>query len=435
MTTTATAPATVAAPHQVFPLLNLTRIEEAMGRIQGQVKKTPLVRSETLERVVDNKNVDLYLKMESFQRTGAFKERGALNKLLLLTPEERASGVVAASAGNHAQGVAFHAGRLGVKATIVMPETTPMIKVQSTKDYGANVVLKGSNFDEAYAHALQVQKESGAVFVHPFNDFDVMCGQGTLGLELMEQNPYLDVIIVPIGGGGLISGILTAVKEVNPKIKVVGVQSAALPSMRAALDAGKVVTVNAGYTLADGLSVKRTGDNTFEVVRQLADEVVTVDEEEIADALLLLLEKEKILVEGAAASAFAAVLHNKVKCLNDNKRHRVAMIMSGGNIDVNVLAKVIERGLAKQGRLTKLNVKLPDRVGTLASLVSIIGECQANINEIFHNRAFSKTSYVGEIEVEITLETRGAEHCTQVITRLEQAGYSVTAITNPRSTN
>jgi threonine dehydratase len=399
-------------------MVTLADIEAARRRIGDQVKLSPCVKSEGFHKLTDSQ---CFFKFENLQMTGSFKERGACNKLLQLNAEERARGVIAASAGNHAQGVAYHAGRLGIAATIVMPEATPLIKVQSTRGYGAKVVLHGANFDEAHAEARRLQQAENLVFVHPFDDEAVIAGQGTVGLELLEQNPYLEVVIVPIGGGGLIGGVATALKEVNPRIRVVGVEPAVLPSMKVAVEQGKPVVIEPATTLADGLAVKQAGSVTLPVVQKYVDEIVTVDEEEIANAILLLLEREKTVVEGAGAASLAALINGKVKAPG----RKVAMILSGGNIDVTILSRIIERGLVKDGRLVRLTVRLPDRPGTLARFTAVLAEKRANIIEIYHNRAFTRGTGLGETEVEVTLETRGLEHIEELKRTLGERGYTV----------
>ena len=319
-------------------MIGIREIEEARARIDEHVVTTPCAKSEWFSKLTGSKT---YFKLENLQMTGSFKERGALNKILTLTAAEREHGVIAASAGNHAQGVAYHAGRLGIPATIVMPERTPLIKVQNTRSFGAKTVLSGGNFDEAYAESRRLQKEKNLTFVHPFDDEMVIAGQGTIGLELLEQNPYLEVVIVPIGGGGLISGIAAAIKEVNPRIRVIGVQAEVLPSMKASVAAGELVTVPPGRTIADGIAVKRPGELTLAYVREFVDDIVTVSEEEIANAILLLLEREKTVAEGAGAAAVAALINGRVPAALGRK---TAMIVSGGNIDVNTIARVIEKG-------------------------------------------------------------------------------------------
>jgi len=358
------------------------------------------------------------VKLENLQMTGSFKERGAANFLLQLSAAERRRGVVTASAGNHGLAVAFHSARLGIPATIVMPEYAPLIKVTSARRYGADVVLEGANFDEAYARARALEQERGPVFVHPFDDERVIAGQGTLGLELLDQEPGLDAVLVAIGGGGLAAGVALALKALRPDVRVIGVQSAALPAMQRALEDGVRVTVPPAPTIADGIAVRRVGELTFELVRKHVDEVVTVTEEELANAILILLEVEKTVVEGAGAVGLAALVNRPLGL----DGARVALVLSGGNIDVTVLSRIIERGLVKGGRLVRLRVSLRDRPGELARLAALIAEERANILHIEHDRAFSDAP-VGEAEVELTLETWGRDQIDRVLARLAADGY------------
>jgi threonine dehydratase len=402
-------------------MVNLQDILAARERIRGAIRPTPCPASDYFTERTGCAAV--WFKMENLQRTGAFKERGALNKLLTLSPEEKARGVIAASAGNHAQGLAYHALKLGVKATIVMPERTPLIKVSRTRDeYGARVILKGTNFDEAYAEARRIQEEQNLVFVHPFDDPHVIAGQGTIGLELLEQTPFADMVVVPIGGGGLISGVACALKETNPRIQVVGVQTEALASMKASLAAGHVVELPAGTTIAEGIAVRRAGEITYSMVRKYVDEVVTVDEEEIANAILVMLEQEKSVVEGAGAVGVAALINGHLPKANGKK---VVILLGGGNIDMNFISRIIERGLVKAGRLVRLEVSMPDRPGMLARLTAQIAEQRANVVEIHHNRAFSKKAGLGEVMVEVTLETTGRPHIQELMDALGRQGWQV----------
>ena len=353
--------------------------------------------------------------------TGSFKERGAANRLLQLSADERGRGVVTASAGNHGLAVALHAARLGVPATIVMPEWAPLIKVTSARRHGAEVILHGENFDEARACASEVSAARGRVMVPPFDDDAVIAGQGTLGLELLEQCPEMDAVIVPVGGGGLIAGVALAVKARRPGARVIGVQSEAFPSMRRALDEGRRVEVPAAATIADGIAVRVVATRTLDVARALVDTVVTVSEEEIANAILLLLEIEKTVVEGAGATPLAALLNRQI----DLAGATVVLVLSGGNIDVTMLSRIIERGLVKDARLVRLDVLLLDRPGALARLGDVIADVRANIVHIEHDRAFSRFAAIGETEVELTLETTGRDHIDALKARLAAAGYRV----------
>jgi threonine dehydratase len=397
-------------------MVNLSDIQAALGRIRESIYLSPCARSEFFSQTTANQ---VYLKFDNLQRTGAFKERGARNKLLLLSKEERGRGVIAASAGNHGQGVAYHAGKLGIRVQICMPLTTPLIKVSSTRAYGAEVVLHGANYDEAYEEALRRSQAEGLTFVHAFDDDAVIAGQGTIGLELMEQHPDLQAVIVPIGGGGLIGGIACAVKESNPKIQVFGVQPSRLPSMKVAVAEGKPVTLNAASTIADGIAVRRAGERTLPLVQKYVDGIVTVEEEEIANAILLLLEREKTLAEGAGAAAIAALVNRKLSLVEKN----VAVLVCGGNIDVTLLSRIIERGLVKDGRLVRLRVHLPDYPGALHRLTAILAQHRANIVETDYDRAYHGVN-LGETAIEITMETRGPDHIAEIISALGAAGYA-----------
>ncbi|HET8732660.1 MAG TPA: threonine ammonia-lyase [Anaeromyxobacteraceae bacterium] len=398
-------------------MVTLKDVQAARERVREAIYLSPCARTETLSRV---SGVQAFLKLDNLQMTGAYKERGALNKLLTLGAAERARGLIAASAGNHAQAVAYHAGRLGVSATIVMPETTPIMKVARTRRHGARVVLAGTSYDEAYLEARRMEREEGLTFVHPFDDEAIIAGQGTLGLEVMEQVPGLDAVLVPVGGGGLVSGVAVAVKALDPSVKVIGVEAEALPCMQAAVEAGELVTLDPASTLADGIAVRRAGEITFEHVQALVDDVVTVTEEEIASAILYLLEQEKTVAEGAGAVGVAALMHHKLPALS---RKRVCSVVSGGNIDVNVVARVIERGLVKDGRLVRINIRLLDKPGQLTVVSGIISGLRANVIEVHHSRAFSEK--FGDTTLLLTLETRGPEHVEEILEALRQEGYRV----------
>ena len=397
-------------------MVTLHDVEVARERIRDRVYLSPCARSETLSRAT---GTEAWLKLENLQMTGSYKERGALNKLLLLSAAERERGLIAASAGNHAQGVAYHAGRLGVRTTIVMPETTPIMKVANTRAYGARVVMHGANYDEAYAEARRLEQVEGLTFVHPFDDPAVVAGQGTIGLELLEQAPGLEAVIVPIGGGGLASGVAVAVKSRRPDARVIGVETEVLPSMITALEEGHPVTLEPATTVADGIAVKRAGDLTLEHVKAYVDDVVTVSEEEIASAILYLLEKEKTVVEGAGAVGVAALLQRKARL----EGKRVVAVVSGGNIDVNLVARVIERGLVKDGRLVRISVALMDKPGQLARVSSIVANHRANVIEVHHTRAFA--TRFGDTTLQLTLETRGPEHVEEILRALRERGYQV----------
>src|SRR5580704_176563 len=345
--------------------------------------------------------------------TGSFKERGACNKLMAMPAEERARGVICASAGNHAQGVAYHAQRLGIDATIVMPEVTPLVKVQSTRSFGPRVLLFGANYDEAYEKAREIEAAEKRVFVHPCDDDLVIAGQGTIGLELLEQNPYLEAVIVSIGGGGMAAGIAVAIKETNPRIKEYGVETSVLASMKVAIAEGGPVTLPAARTIAEGIAVRRSGDRPYEVVKKYVDDIVLVDEEEIAEAILTLLEREKTVAEGAGAAPLAALLHK-----------RIPVIVSGGNIDVNVISRIIDRGLVKSGRMVRFVVTISDISGSLARLTRLVADAKASVVQIHHDRTFA-TSELNEAVVELVLETRGFAHVEEVRAALVSGGYRV----------
>jgi len=396
-------------------MIQLSDIRSALNRIRADIRVSPCTHSETFSGLTQN---SIFLKLDNQQRTGAFKERGALNKLLTLNGEERAHGVIAASAGNHAQGVAYHSGRHGIRARIVMPLPTPLTKVSSTRAYGADVVLYGANYDEAYGKAIEMSEQDRLTLIHAFDDDAVIAGQGTLGLEILSQSPDIEAIVSPIGGGGLIGGIACAVKETNSKVKVYGVQPARLPSMKAAVAQGKPVTLESAKTIADGIAVRRAGERTLPLVQKYVDDIVTVEEEEIANAILLLLEREKTLAEGAGAAAIAAVLNRKL-LLQDK---RVAVLVCGGNIDVTLLARIIERGLVKDGRLVRLRVHLPDYPGALHRLTGILADHRANIVETSYDRAYHGVN-LGDTAIDITMETRGPEHISELLTALVAAGY------------
>jgi threonine dehydratase len=396
-------------------MIEAADIHAARGRLAGTIYETPCPYSETLSALTGAR---VFVKLENLQMTGSFKERGAANLLLQLSPDERRRGVVAASAGNHGLAVAFHAARLGVSAVIVMPEWAPLAKVTAARGRGAEVVLHGDNFDEAYARAREIEAARDLVFVHPFDDPRVIAGQGTIGLELREQVPGLDAVLVPVGGGGLLGGVALAVKTERPAVQVIGVQAQEVPGMASALAAGTRVTVPAATTIADGIAVRRVGEHTFDLARRHADRVVTVAEEEIANAILLLLEIEKTVVEGAGAVPLAALANRRV----DLEGRTVALVISGGNIDVNVIARIIERGLVKDGRLVRLRVRLRDRPGALARLTALVAEARANVLRIEHDRAFSRAP-VGDTEVELTLETSGPPQIEAIKRHLAEAGY------------
>ena len=397
-------------------MVTLADIKAARGLIGDALYLSPCRFSESFSQI---SGVRVFFKFDNLQRTGAFKERGALHKLLSLTDAERAQGVIAASAGNHAQGLACHAGRLGIRAVIYMPLTTPLTKVSATRAYGAEVVLHGTNYDEAFDEATQRSRRDRLTFVHAFDDDAVIAGQGTIGLEVLEQQPTLDAVVVPIGGGGLIGGIACAIKSTRPEVKVFGVQPASLPSMQAALAHGAPVTIPAATTIADGIAVRRSGERTVPLVKQYVDDIVTVSDEEVANAILLLLEREKTLAEGAGAAATAAVINRKLPLEGKN----VVVLVCGGNIDVTLLSRIIERGLVKDGRLLRLRVHLPDYPGALHRLTGILADSRANIVETAYDRTHHGVR-LGQTAIDITLETRGPDHIAELLGVLAAAGYS-----------
>jgi len=397
--------------------VTLADVEAARARLRGVIHETPCAFSQSLS---DLTGARVFVKLENLQMTGSFKERGAANVLLQLPPAERKRGVVTASAGNHGLAVVFHAARLGVGAVIVMPEWAPLTKVTAARRHGAEVVLHGENYDEAYARAREVEAERGLVFVHPFDDPRVIAGQGTIGLELVAQVPDLEAVLVPVGGGGLAAGIGVAVKAGKPGAEVIGVQADEIAAMKAAWASGERLTVPPGPTIADGIAVRRAGEHTLALCRRWVDQIVSVSEEEIANAILLLLEIEKTAVEGAGAVPLAALVNKKVALAGKT----VALVLTGGNIDVNLVSRIIERGLVKDGRLVRLAVMLRDRPGQLARLTALVAEMRANVLHILHDRAFSRAR-LGETEVELTLETSGREQIEAVKRHLTGAGYAV----------
>lgn len=409
------------SPPQAGPAATLTfaDIEQARERIRDAVPASPLRSSVVFSQRLGCK---VYLKLENLLLTGSFKERGACNRMRMATAEEKRRGFIASSAGNHAQALAYHATRLGLSAKIVMPEGTPLVKVTRTRSFGGEVVLHGANYDEAYAHALQLGEAEDRTFIHPFNDLGVMAGQGTLGLELLEQNPYIDTVLVPIGGGGLAAGVAVAIKETNPKIRVIGVQAELVPGMKAALEAGGPVQLPPAITLCDGIAVRRVGDLTFATVQRYIDDVITVSEAEVATAILELLEQEKTVAEGSGATGVAALLANKVSGIEGK---RVCAVVSGGNIDVNVIARIIERGLVAAGRMIRLDVAIADSPGSLAAVLAIIAQSRANVLEVHHNRTFVASASLGMTHVELKLEMRGEDHIAQLRRTLEEHGIRI----------
>lgn len=399
-------------------MIDIASIQAAREKLRGQVLKTPFTLSRTLSDIF---GAEIWLKFENLQFTASFKERGALNRMLTLSDEERAKGVIAVSAGNHAQGVAYHAQRMGVPAVIVMPRFTPTVKVANTRRFGAEVVLAGDTFDDAKARGYELARERGLIMIHPYDDEAVMAGQGTVALEMLEDQPKLDTLVIAIGGGGLISGISTAAKAVNPGIEIVGVQTERFPAMYAAV---KDVTMPPGqYTIAEGIAVKSPGDLTLAVVQRLVDRIELVSEADIEHAIVVLLEIEKTVVEGAGAAGLAALLRAQEEGSDRYKGKRIGLVLTGGNIDPLMLGELIERGMVRAGRLARIRVDLRDLPGALAHATKLIADAQANITEVHHQRAFTSLP-VRNVEVDFVLQTRGPEHIQEVIDILNAAGFA-----------
>lgn len=400
-----------------MPDLNINKLKEAQEKLAGVIHRTSLDLSNTFSRI---SGASVYLKTENLQKTGSFKIRGAYNKLASLSGEERLKGVIAASAGNHAQGVAYAAHSAGINSVIVMPETAPISKVLATRGYGAQVVLHGQVYDDAYQKAREIQSSSGAVFVHAFDDPLIIAGQGTLGLEILEELPDVELIFVPIGGGGLASGIALAAKLQNPKIRVIGVEAAGAACFKASREAGKRCTLTSAGTIADGIAVKCPGEHTFQILNKYLDDVVTVDDEETASTILLLLERAKLIVEGAGAVSLAAILYQKYPVAGK----KVVAVLSGGNIDVNFISLIIEKGLVKAGRHIRLSTIISDRPGSLQSFLQVIAQERGNIINISHERAQAYLP-IDQTRVEAVIETQGLEHGEKIVQALRRKGFSV----------
>ena len=394
---------------------HLQKIKEAQARISGVIKKTPLIYSDLFSEYSGNK---IYMKPENLQKTGAFKIRGAYNKIAQLSDDEKAKGLVTSSAGNHAQGVAYAARTLGVNAKIVMPQTTPFIKVDSTRKYGVEVVLSGNVYDEAYDKAVEIQNQEGATLVHPFDDMDVIYGQGTIGLEILEELPQVDAVLVPIGGGGLISGIALAIKGVNPKVKVIGVEPEGATTMKTSLRNGTVTTLNRVETIADGVAVKRAGVQTFEIVRDYVDEIITVSEFQLMNAFLMAMEKHKLVCEHAGVLSLAATAELGFKNKN------VVSLISGGNIDVVTISSMINNGLVSSGRLFCFQAEMPDTPGELLKIAQVLKELNANVIKLEHNQ-FKALNRIKNVVLEVTVETHGYEHIERVKRGLNEVGYTL----------
>lgn len=398
--------------------MKLQTIIDAKENVKKVIKPTPLIYSQVFSSECDN---EVYIKPENLQVTGAFKIRGAYNKMSQLTEEERAKGVVAASAGNHAQGVAFAAKELGVKTTIVMPEQTPLIKVEATKSYGVDVVLHGDCYDDSYAKAMEICEAEGKVLVHPFDDELVIAGQGTIGLEILEELEDVDVVVVPVGGGGLISGIACAIKESNPDVIVVGVEPKGAQTLNYSLRKNKVSELSSVSTIAEGVAVKRPGEQTFDYVKQYVDEMIVVSDVDVLEAFLLMVEKEKLVAENAGVLSLAALR----KLPYRNKK--IVSIVSGGNIDVVTISEMINRGLISRGRLFCFSVELHDTPGELLKISQILAEHNANVIKLDHNQ-FKTLDRFMHVQLEITLETNGHEHVAEIKKALHDQDYHLTVV-------
>lgn len=392
-------------------------IKEAAETIKGSVKRTQIIECPTMEKLTGNK---VFFKLENLQKTGSFKVRGALNKIMHLTEEEKARGVIASSAGNHAQGVALGATNLGIKSTIVMPGTAPLSKVMATRGYGAEVIQVGTVYDDAYKKACEIQAETGATFLHPFDDPYVIAGQGTIGMEIIEDLEDVDMVIVPIGGGGIASGIAKAVKSLKPSVKMVGVEAENAASMLEAVKQGCPCTIKTTPTIADGIAVARAGQLTCEMIRDYVDEIVTVSEDDIARAILFLMEKGKVVAEGAGATPVAALLAGKIKEQGQN----ICCVISGGNSDINMIERIINKALILEGRKAEFNVVVPDRAGELFKVLQVLAEKKANILRI--NQSMYKTGIkINNQVAKIVIECANAEHRNEIAVAIREAGFEL----------
>lgn len=396
-------------------MVTLDKIYHAAFVLKQVARKTDLIYAPNL-----SKNFSLYLKTENLQLTGSFKLRGAYYKISQLTPEQRQAGIIACSAGNHAQGVALAASRMGIRSIVCMPDGAPISKVEATKALGAEVCLVKGAYDDAYAYACKLQEESGMTFIHPFNDDEVIAGQGTIGLEILDQLADVDAVICPIGGGGLISGVAYAIKNLNPSVKVYGVQAENAPSMAESLRKGETITLDTVQTFADGIAVKHPGDTTFEIVGKYVDQVVTVSEDETAAAILALIEKQKLIAEGAGAVSVAAAMFGKLPI----EGKKVVCIVSGGNIDVNILSRVITRGLVTAGRNAMLQIALEDKPGQLLGVSQIVSECGANVVSVHHERSDANMA-VTSCFLKVGMETRDFEQIEEIRRKLTEAGFKI----------
>ena len=396
----------------------ISDIYAAAKQLEGIVRKTPLIYSDFFSDISGNAT---YLKLENLQTTGAFKLRGAYNRISMLTDEEKARGVITASAGNHAQGVAYAAQKLGVRAVICMPATTPILKVEATRALGAAVILHGNGFDDAYTHSLELQKKNGYVYIHPFNDRDVIVGQGTIALEVIDALKDVDAILVPIGGGGLASGVALGAKLVNPQVKVIGVEPENAACMKAALSCGRTITLPSADTVADGCAVRTAGKLTLAFCRRYLDEIITVSEMDIMSALLSLIEKHKLIAEGAGVLSLAALgkLHMKGK--------KVAVLISGGNIDISTISALISKALISRGRVFRFSVQLPDKPGQLLTVAQILTDQDANVIRLDHDQTMVTDSFQ-KVQLTVTVEAHGQEHIDRIVRALSENGFEINKI-------
>lgn len=395
--------------------MHFKKIEETREKIKDVINKTPILYSPTFSKL---SNCSVYMKCENLQVTGAYKIRGALNKIRSLSDDEKSKGVVCSSAGNHAQGVAYAAELLGVKSTIVMPRTTPYLKIQSTKDFGGEVVLYGNCYDDAFLKAKSIEENNNSVFIHPFNDINVIYGQGTIALEILEEMQDVDVILCPIGGGGLISGISLAAKEINSKIKIIGVQAEGANAMEQSFKNGSLVSLNSVNTIADGIAVKCPGDLTYRIIQEYVDDIITVSDKEIAEAFLILCEKHKLLAEASGAASLAALRKLNMK---DKK---IVPIISGGNIDMITISSLINDGLVERGRLFCFSIELPDTPGQLLEISKILSELNANVVQLEHNQ-FKASNRLKNVLLEVTVETNGIEHINLIKESFTNMGFKI----------
>ena len=401
-------------------MLRLFNFMEARERLVTVVNKTKMIYSDVFSEESENQ---VYIKPENLQKTGSFKIRGAYNKMTKLNDEEKSKGVIASSAGNHAQGVAYAAQKLGIKAVIVMPKHTPLIKVQATRKYGAQVVLHGEVYDDAYKKACELQEKKGYVFIHPFDDEDVIEGQGSIALEVLEELPDADMILVPLGGGGLISGIASAAKQMNPRIKIVGVEPQGAASAIASLESGKVIELSDCSTIADGTAVKRIGDLTFQYISKYVDEIITVSDYELMESFLLLVEKHKIVAENSGILAIAGL--KKLK----GKNKKIISVLSGGNIDVLTISSMINKGLVTRGRVFKFSVGLPDKPGQLVKVSQILADLNANVVKLDHNQ-FINLDRFHDVELQVTVETNGEDHIKMISEEMTRNGFNIVRLNN-----